>query len=313
MRIFISQIILLLVILLPNLTYAACFFYSGEYHELSVDLGNTIIQRDAPVGTPVKVANQTFTKFGPECDEGTNGLWDTGIFSKATSLSGVYETNVPGIGIRVTTEYGTIRNEHLTPKGQWQNLSSGVVELVKTEERAQSGVLNTGVIMNWSVGDGPGSAYTMPVSKWNLVNGSITVLACAIQSGNSLAFPIGDVQADQFTQLGTHSQQTSTANLKLDCDADANINVTLTGTQNPDTTDDSVLELSNQGDDKVASGIGVQLLYNDTPLELNKMLNLKRSAGGQESFPITARYIQTKDKVRAGQANATATLNLTYQ
>ncbi|MDU7775121.1 MAG: fimbrial protein, partial [Citrobacter sp.] len=94
---------------------------------------------------------------------------------------------------------------------------------------------------------------------------------------------------------------------------DANINVTLTGTQNPDTTDDSVLELSNQGDDKVAAGIGVQLLYNDTPLELNKMLNLKRSAGGQEPFPITARYIQTKDKVRAGQANATATLNLTYQ
>nr|WP_227657198.1 fimbrial protein [Citrobacter amalonaticus] len=124
---------------------------------------------------------------------------------------------------------------------------------------------------------------------------------------------MGDVQADQFTQLGTHSQQTSTANLKLDCDADANINVTLTGTQNPDTADDSVLELSNQGDDKVAAGIGVQLLYNDTPLELNKMLNLKRSAGDQESFPITARYIQTKDKVRAGQANATATLNLTYQ
>ncbi|MDU7774989.1 MAG: hypothetical protein E7J98_09705, partial [Citrobacter sp.] len=169
MRIFISQIILLLVILLPNLTYAACFFYSGEYHELSVDLGNTIIQRDTPAGTPVKVANQTFTKFGPECDEGTNGLWDTGIFSKATSLPGVYETNIPGIGIRVTTEYGTIRNEHLTPKGMWQNLSSGVVELVKTEEKAQSGVLNTGVIMNWSVGDGPGSAYTMPVSKWNLV------------------------------------------------------------------------------------------------------------------------------------------------
>jgi type 1 fimbria pilin len=43
------------------------------------------------------------------------------------------------------------------------------------------------------------------------------------------------------------------------------------------------------------------------------MLNLKNSAGGQETFPITARYIQTKDKVTAGSANATATLNITYQ
>lgn len=163
------------------------------------------------------------------------------------------------------------------------------------------------------MGDGPGSAYTLPMGKWNLINGSITVLACTIPSGTNLAFPIGDVQADQFTQLGTHSQESSTADLKRDCDANADINVTLTGAQNPDTTDDSVPELSNQGDERVAAGIGVQLLYNDTPLELNKMLNLKRSAGGLESFPITARYIQTKDKVRAGQANATATLNLTYQ
>ncbi|HAU5793701.1 hypothetical protein XU19_04630 [Vibrio parahaemolyticus] len=313
MRTIVTNIISLLAILLPNLAYAECIFYSGEYKEDSVDLGNTVVQRDTPAGTVLTAYYLLFPEVSAYCDNGTNGLFDTGIFSKTTSLPGVYETNVPGIGIRVTTEFGTIRMEHLTPLGLRQSMSTGVVELVKMEEKAQSGILNNGMIMSWAVGDGPGSAYTLPMGKWNLVNGSITVLACAIQSGNSLAFPIGDVQADQFTQLGTHSQQTSTANLKLDCDADANINVTLAGTQNPDTADDSVLELSNQGDDKVASGIGVQLLYNDTPLELNKMLNLKRSAGDQESFPITARYIQTKDKVRAGQANATATLNLTYQ
>lgn len=141
----------------------------------------------------------------------------------------------------------------------------------------------------------------------------INVVKCLMKSA-SMAFPIGEVMANQFTAIGSSPQKTTSVNLELDCDVDANINITLTGTQNPDTPGDkSVLGLVNQGEQGVAGGVGVQLLYNNTPLQLDNMLNLKRSSGGQESFPVTARYIQTKDIVKPGAANATAVLNLIYQ
>ena len=56
-----------------------------------------------------------------------------------------------------------------------------------------------------------------------------------------------------------------------------------------------------------------ELLYNGAPLAINSPLLLKRSSGGQETLPLTARYYQTLTSVESGSANATATLNLTYQ
>lgn len=63
----------------------------------------------------------------------------------------------------------------------------------------------------------------------------------------------------------------------------------------------------------MAKGVGVQLLYNGSPFILNNRIVLKRSSGGQETFPLTARYYQTKTAVTTGKANASATLDLTYQ
>jgi Fimbrial protein. len=105
----------------------------------------------------------------------------------------------------------------------------------------------------------------------------------------------------------------NTQNLGLACDAGANINVTLQGIQNPDVSTTSVLALTGQGGADVATGVGVQLLYNGSPLVLNKLVTLKKSSGGQETFPIVARYYQTKKSVTTGKANASATLDLTYQ
>ncbi len=92
---------------------------------------------------------------------------------------------------------------------------------------------------------------------------------------------------------------------------------TLRGTHGyakPDVTGDtSVLALNGQGTPGTADGVGIQMLYNNVPLQLNNRIVLKRSAGGQETFPLVARYYQTRSVVRPGSANATATLNITYQ
>jgi type 1 fimbria pilin len=142
----------------------------------------------------------------------------------------------------------------------------------------------------------------------------VTQVACSITTPN-LTFPIGDILATSFgSTVGTTPVEAqNTQNLGLNCDAGANINVSLSGTQNPDVSTTSVLALTGQGTIGIAKGVGVQVLYNGTPLVLNNRIVLKQSSGGQETFPLTARYYQTKTSVSTGVANASATLNLTYQ
>lgn len=102
-------------------------------------------------------------------------------------------------------------------------------------------------------------------------------------------------------------------NVGLTCDAGTRVNAMLTGVQNTDTSTAGVLQLTGAGSAEVASGVGIQILYNNTPLALNNNIVLKTSAGGQETFPFTAQYYQTKNTVKTGSANAIATLNITYQ
>jgi type 1 fimbria pilin len=83
--------------------------------------------------------------------------------------------------------------------------------------------------------------------------------------------------------------------------------------QNPDSANTSVMALTGQGNAGTAKGVGVQLLYNGSPLVMNGRLLLKQSAGGQETLPLTARYYQTLTTVESGSANASATLTITYQ
>jgi hypothetical protein len=45
----------------------------------------------------------------------------------------------------------------------------------------------------------------------------------------------------------------------------------LTGVKNPDSSKDSVLSLSNQGQPGVADGVDIEIVYDGQPPELNKL------------------------------------------
>jgi type 1 fimbria pilin len=140
---------------------------------------------------------------------------------------------------------------------------------------------------------------------------SVNVLACSINTPN-VQVPLDDVLAKDLTSVGSVAKPTE-FDVGLNCDAGARVNVMLTGAQNTDTSVSGVLQLSGAGSAGVATGVGIQILYNNAPLALNNNLVLKTSDGGEEAFLFKAQYYQTKNSVTAGSANAVATLNLTYQ
>ncbi len=280
--------------------------------------GTLTVQRDAPAGTVINkktiVIDNSITMF--ECQNNSH-IYYKMVYqgSVKNAMDGVYQTNVPGVGVKVQgyTLGGTLYTFSNPP---WDRsvgagaIASGNLEvsIIKTGD-ITSGVMQAGLLADIypDTNDGYGL-------KLNTSDVPIVQLACAINTP-TLTFPIGDVMVSKFgSTVGTIPDGgQNTQNLGLDCDKDANINVSLSGTQNPDVSTKTVLALSGQGDEGVAKGVGVQMLYNGTPLELDKRIVLKKSAGGAETFPLTARYYQTKTKVETGSANTTATLTLTYQ
>ncbi|RTM78465.1 fimbrial protein [Enterobacter quasiroggenkampii] len=266
-------------------------------------------QRDVAPGTVV-AAQSGIYNVNFSCTDSTNTYQEA---MNGTSLgNNLYDIGVSGYGIRVSENDSGGGFHHYFPMGFTIGSYSASymykVELVRTSGTAASGSLRSGQIANVSISN------QFFIATWNITGGSITTLACSLSSG-SLSFPIGNIPATSFgSTVGTTPVNTQVSQtLGLTCNPGANINISLSGQQNPDVANTSVLALSGQGGPGVAQGVGVQILYGGTPLNLNNTVFLQQSGGGLASFPIVARYYQTKSVVLPGTANTTATLNITYQ
>lgn len=73
-----------------------------------------------------------------------------------------------------------------------------------------------------------------------------------------------------------------------------------------------ILNLEKSSD--AASGVGVQVLYNNAPAALNtRILTSITATSGDYNIPLKARYYQNQTSVTPGRADATATFTMTYQ
>lgn len=313
---FIQAILLICLLTAWNSVHAGtCTTITPQMSTLSV--GTINVQRDAPVGTVIFSGAAFYTgSYLTGCSNPLM-LGFSMRYNNATLSSygnHVYNTNISGIGIRFSSNNyfenpaNTFSYNAQTSYVDWYG---GKIELVVTGP-VSSGALTPGVIGVVTL-QGSDGVYRDGLTT-QLTSGTINALACSITTPQ-LTFPIGDISASAFgTAIGTTpTGAQNTQNLGLACTPGTNISVSLGGIQNPDSSNTSVMALTGQGMTGTAKGVGVQLLYNGTPLVLNSRLLLKQSSGGQETLPLTARYYQTLTTVESGSANASATLNLTYQ
>lgn len=322
-----------------NANATGCKYVNGyKVKTEMVNIGDVVAQRDIPVGTVIKritstaLANQgniiRCSGDAPKVMLYSNSTFPTYQYQGITYFS----TGIEGIGLRMTsnsTYWQGVWNGGRLPirltggsclwihwdftdanefcGGSWGK--GGVnFELVKTAERTGSGRIHApGTLIEASI-EGHLKAF-----RFNLMETTVNTIKCSVTTP-VVNLNIGEVDINSFRrQPGAVSIQKNTKSMGLMCDPGTNINVTVNGRQNSDTTDTSVLALTDQYGDGTAKGVGVQLLYNNVPLRLNQRIELKTSSGGQEMLPITARYFQTLNDVTTGEANASATMVLTYQ
>lgn len=306
-------ILLIIAFVMSFSAFADCEF--SQKYNISVNAPTTPISvpKDTPVGAVIwSTVAVPFATVSYNCSlvSEMNYLmeYNGGIKSP---LSHVYQTMVKGIGIEIregnwSMDNGIFDNPANSMSKSMGNFANAdtVVSLIKTENDAGGGTLSAGVLGREYGGKGNDLQLT-------LVNDIVIGSPGCTLSQTSLGFTLGNIPVEQFKGVGQVSQTTDSQTFSMDCEAGTNINVTLSGAQSSDSTDDSILALTSGVG--AATGVGVQLLYNNAPLELNKSLLLKTSQGGQETFALTARYIQTQEQITAGSANAVATLDISYQ
>lgn len=180
----------------------------------------------------------------------------------------------------------------------------------KIDQITGSGTVSPGTVASFILQNDQ-SSWHLPESYVNLSSLTVTTIPCEVNQ-TVINVPMGDIERKEFKGVGTSPSATNTRNftIPLTCNPEAKVNVQIDG--NIQNAEQGVLSLTESSDS--ASGVGIQLLFNNTPVKLGSPLYIgTTSIDGLYDIPLQARYYQTAAPIKTGTANATATFTITYQ
>ena len=311
----------LLLMAVPDVAMASCSFTGGVTSELAgyLSFGNVTVQRDAAVGsviaTTVTGAYNNGNAIAGCTREAWTARWELTQWGTLSGYgSGVYNTNLPGVGLRLSSASSgkPLPFESSYPYnagGSWASIPGDGIkgELIKTGD-ITSGTLTNGVLARASVVN---QFYFANVT----LNGTNTVTSagCSVTSVDE-PVQLGDYSKRDFSGVG-YTTGWKAFNIVLDCNKSAHINVQIDATKDASNAP-GVMAIDTESGSTVATGVGVQLYFapDNSAAQFGQVKDYYTSPnGGMETVQLKARYYQTASAVTAGPANATATFTLTYK
>lgn len=325
------------LLLVSQGAFASCAFMDSRFSandSVSLNLGNIVVQRDTPVGTVVATVNDTTlggrnsfiqcttSSFTSQWAAGTGGFTPVSYGGQT-----LYQSGIDGLAFRVVTagagstagRYGTGTLPRslsgvacVSSGGNWYRLCGGTwgnyrLQLVKIAATTGSGPLKAGSITQALV------VGETNILNYTIASGTVQTVACSVTNTN-ITVPMGKAKNTDFSGAGSTSGDAD-FKINLNCDAATNVNLTISpGSSGAANAANGVLKLDNAGNADTASGVGVQVLYNNAPLALGSRKVIATTAtDGAYDIPLKARYIQTDASVMPGKADANATFTMTYQ
>ncbi|MGJ0481628.1 fimbrial protein [Pantoea agglomerans] len=328
----IKCILLTLLLTVPGFALAArdtnpiC---TGSEIPVTINFGTVSVQRDAAVGEVLATVQTGALNGGSGLGGCSPSPWSATnppnfssdgsapLYTTLSALgSGIYDTNVAGVGIRITFTDGA-NNNMLMPFSKIYSLGSSIivrnitVELIKTAATIGTGTLRTGVLAQqtfYTSATNVGTGWAIGL----IGTSTLAQVACSVTNTN-INVPMDSVKNIDFKGRGTTTSEKS-FNIPLSCDAGTKVNVTLdAGSSGSYDASIGVINLDSSVS-TAASGIGLQILSNSTPVTMGTLMSIGTTASaGVFNIPLTARYYQTGSSVKPGTANATATFTMTYK
>lgn len=305
---------------------AAPFCYYAYNASVSVTIPTVSTSPLDPVGSVLStIATPGADKYFGWCKVGVQLSNEMLYSSQLTSISHVYATDVPGIGIRFTDlQYSTTFDTPATvytptavidAAGEDYPWQGGIVEIVKTG-RVIAGVLPAQAlgrihvvadVVDWYDNPSPeGIALTVTLASPVIINAS----SCVVTTPTTLNIALGDYHSTDFGAVGS---TLGSANIDMTLSCYDGVKVTAVISADEDAAQSGVIKLTEGSDS--ATGLGIQVLNaNNDPLPIGTEIAVgTTTVEGEYNINWSARYIKTLSKVTAGKANALATVNLNYE
>ncbi|MBU9579741.1 type 1 fimbrial protein [Ralstonia mannitolilytica] len=298
------------------------------------------IQRGLPVGSVIaEVASDLVSTFKCSNTEPRLPWQEVGIKAYGTYVADfdgkrIYKTNVEGIGYAVGITAGSDDKwEKCANLMRWVNGSetdnpnhymycsvNGMFSALPRQGKALIRFYKTAqsISAGWVSGRQVGSfilrnnktLWHTPESTINIGSFKVDVMSCTV-SNTLIPVKLGDVPISAFKGPGTSPpSRTKAFSIPLNCAKGTSINLQLDGAAH----DAAQGMLKLDAGSTSATGVAIQLLYDDKPIELAKRFKWQvADADGDYAIPLKARYVQTANSVTTGIANGSATFTLTYQ
>jgi type 1 fimbria pilin len=286
------------------------------------------IARDTPVGGILYDSGWTgpaTDAYVQSCAGGTDH-WSYGYSSPMTptGLDGVYETGIAGIGIK--TAWSNTRS--IQPADingamilQWPQVDGGVlpkgayvytppslyrIQFIKIGPVASG----TMTLPNPTATTIYGGAIS---NQTDFTNSSVVIqaMSCSVRN-NNIAVKLPEVSTHSFHAVGDVSGATG-FNIALVCDAGVKVAYQLDGTA---VASGAAGVIANQTGGGMATGVGVRVLQNNTPVSLGTLSDryITTSIASQiVNIPFIAEYYKTAPQMSAGGVTATAVYTMNYQ
>lgn len=322
---------------LSTLNHATCTPLLGfNSIDVSMAIGRIIVRPSDPVGKILSKSSFNIPINGSTYKCNGYGGKLVATLTKSPKLSSlgnsIYETNIPGIGIRLYRELPIAAyfsgyypyERYLRPYLPYF-LAGGsfIVEIIKTANQTGSGQLSSGKYSSY-YSDGYAN---MPFLTSTIYanTASISSASCAIQGNTNKTVILPTVTNTSFRGIGS-TQGERSLNMSILCNGgstssnyteSSQINLSFGFTN--DSISNQIIKNTATGI-KAASGVGLQLISdyknqnkiieNGGHIELG---SVSTNQNIQYEIPLRARYFQTANKVTPGEVKGLATVTIEYQ
>jgi len=325
----IKYILLLALLTLGKTALAACS--AGTPLVTTVVLPASLsIKRDAATGSILYDSGWTggSTRGSTYCGGGE--AWVYGYVSPmtATSIAHVYQTGVPGVGIKAVwsnnpnylpADINTVNPSQGTMWMEWPRTNGGSLSAVQYIPGAQYRIqfIKTGTVSSGTMSFSNPTVNSMygssQMTSTSFTNTSIQVLVtgCTITQTN-ITVPLKKIRTSDLSAVGSTAAPAA-FNIPMTCDPGVSVAYQLDGTAD---VSKATGVLANQTGSGMATGVGVQVLQGSNPVTLgtpSATFIITTSNAQQVNIPMTAQYYKNNSKVTPGDVNTIATFTMSYQ
>nr|WP_312983289.1 fimbrial protein [Atlantibacter sp.] len=234
----------------------------------------------------------------------------SGRISASQQGAGVFATALPGLGLRITVIFdkpGQPRKEWVLPfSSPMTDLSKAVVSTDDIKLRFEA--IKTGIIQSGTVNVRLPSLLALNDNSL-VVNLAMTILTAKAHCTIQVASPQIDLPPIDSSLLEkSGSIAARPVNVNLLCLNTQKASINIEGAN--DSQSPSIFK--NVSEDNPASGVGIEMLYNQNVMIPGRPMDISLPQQSGYSLPLSVRYARTQGAVSTGKVKAQITLRINY-